>query len=59
MSNIFFLHLFGETKVSNFTNAIVEQNVCEFEISVHGPNLMKAFEAIQDLFEEVSGLIFC
>jgi hypothetical protein len=50
MSHAFFLHLLGETKISDFAYTIVEQNIGQFEISVHGSNFVQSLEPIEDLF---------
>ncbi len=36
---------------------MVEEHICEFEITVHGIDLMQSFEAVDNLFEESSGLV--
>jgi hypothetical protein len=37
---------------------VMEEHIGKFKVTMHGVDLMKAFEAIEDLFEKVEGLVF-
>ena len=65
LSHSFFLHLFGKTQISNFTNTIMQQNIGSFEVTMHCTNLMQPlnikkvsyFKTVQNLFNKHGSLI--
>ncbi len=50
--------MLGETQISDFAYSVVEQNIGQFEISVHGSDLVQSLKSIQDLFQKICCLIF-
>lgn len=49
--------MLGETQIRNFTYSVIEKHIRNFKIPMHGIDLMKPFEPIDDLFQESGRLI--
>lgn len=55
----FLFDLFGEAQIGDLADILVQEYVGRLEVPMHGVDLVQSLEAIDDLFEEGGGLIFC
>lgn len=56
--HFFLLQLLGKPEISYLADPLMKEDVGYFKVSVHGVDFVQPFEAIDDLFEKGSRLIF-